>query len=222
MKQNRKLTKRSLNRLQEKSSDGCGALSDAKKMTHNEIKWEFKDLCWVLILFLFSYKEWNLITTFNTTNACFLQKWNLMQYFFKIHQKKKSFHYKGSNIKCSFSIVNLYFDKSWREKWQFQCLADICIPKLNFWLIIAIIVYSTLIGGHGGGCVGCAHPPKNLKSPDTPPCRRQRGCAPYGVGLCAKKKFSHLGVGGGKKNFSAAKRGQNFSRIFFTKILKFF
>ena len=56
-----------------------------------------------------------------------------------------------------------------------------------------------IIDGHGGGCVGCAHPPKNLKSPDTPPCRRQRGCAPYGVGLSAKKKFSHPGVGGAKK-----------------------
>ena len=76
--------------------------------------------------------------------------------------------------------------------------------------------------GHGGGCVGCAHPPKNLKSPDTPPCRRQRGCAPYGVGLGAKKNFSHPGIGGGKKNFRAAKRRRNFSRIFFTKILKFF
>ena len=83
-------------------------------------------------------------------------------------------------------------------------------------------IISAIIDGHGGGCVGCAHPPKNLKSPDTPPCRRQRGCAPYGVGLGAKKIFSHPGVGGGKKNFSAAKRRRNFSRIFFTKILKFF
>ena len=53
--------------------------------------------------------------------------------------------------------------------------------------------------GHGGGCVGCAHPPKNPKSPDTPPCRRQWGCAPYGVGLGAKKNFSHPGVGSGER-----------------------
>ena len=48
-----------------------------------------------------------------------------------------------------------------------------------------------IIGGHGG-CVGCAHPPKNLKSPDTPPCRRQGGCAPHGVGPGAKKIFFRI------------------------------
>ena len=54
------------------------------------------------------------------------------------------------------------------------------------------------IDGHGVGVWGCAHPPKNLKSPDTPPCRRQGGCAPHGVGPGAKTRISPPGVGGGR------------------------
>ena len=70
---------------------------------------------------------------------------------------------------------------------------------INEYILLHLTIMIT--GGHGGGCVGCAHPPKNLKSPDTPPCRRQGGCAPHGVGPGAKK---------------------NFFRILFTKILNFF
>ena len=39
-------------------------------------------------------------------------------------------------------------------------------------------MYFHIIDGHGVGVWGCAHPPKNLKSPNTPPCRRHGGCAP--------------------------------------------
>ena len=50
------------------------------------------------------------------------------------------------------------------------------------------------IDGHGVGVWGCAHPPKNLKSPDTPPCRRQGGCAPW----CQRprRKIFHAHPGG--------------------------
>ena len=78
------------------------------------------------------------------------------------------------------------------------------------------------IDGHGVGVWGCAHPPKNLKSPDTPPCRRQGGCAPHGVGSGTEKKFSPPGVGGGRNIFGGAKRRRKFFRILFTKILIFF
>ena len=49
------------------------------------------------------------------------------------------------------------------------------------------------------GVCGVCTPPKNLKSPDTPPCQRQGGCAPHGVGHGAEKNVSPPGVGGGKK-----------------------
>ena len=51
-----------------------------------------------------------------------------------------------------------------------------------------------IIDGHGVGVWGCAHPPKNLKSPDTPPCRRQGGCAPW----CQRprRKIFHAHPGG--------------------------
>ena len=38
--------------------------------------------------------------------------------------------------------------------------------------------YIVNIGGHGVGVWGCAHPPKNLKLPNTPPCQRHGGVHP--------------------------------------------
>ena len=58
----------------------------------------------------------------------------------------------------------------------------------------AKIINLALIDGHGVGVWGCAHPPKNLKLPDTPPCRRQGGCAPW----CQRprRKIFHAHPGG--------------------------
>ena len=46
-----------------------------------------------------------------------------------------------------------------------------------------------IIDGHGVGVWGCAHPPKNQKSPNTPPCRRHGGCAPQCQRPGRKKNF---------------------------------
>ena len=66
--------------------------------------------------------------------------------------------------------------------------------KLNLVIDGKNIWYPRIIDGHGVGVWGCAHPPKNLKSPDTPPCRRQGGCAPW----CQRprRKIFHAHPGG--------------------------
>ena len=47
----------------------------------------------------------------------------------------------------------------------------------------------TLIDGHGGGCVGCAHPPKKQKSSNTPPAEGMGGVHPSVKDPAGKKIF---------------------------------
>ena len=68
-------------------------------------------------------------------------------------------------------------------------------PTLDESTVIYIFYMTNVYtSGHGGGCVGCAPPPKNLKSPDTPTCRRQGGVHP-GVKDPGEKFFMHTQVG---------------------------
>ena len=102
---------------------------------------------------------------------------------------RKFSRFLGGPQKRHYKIIDNFTLKS--SKWNFYALTNLAFPITFFAKLLTSI---GVIDGHGVGVWGCAHPPKNLKSPDTPPCRRQGGCAPW----CQRprRKIFHAHPGG--------------------------
>ena len=82
-----------------------------------------------------------------------------------------NFQYGLKNKDCPQNLVDVYYKGAFEET-QYKGAKYLADDHIKYFVWFPGNT-KMVIDGHGGGCVGCAHPPKNLKSPDTPPCQSQ-------------------------------------------------